>query len=64
MTLHTRKLKKVIGNYITTFKNLKYEFICQNEKTILNIEFQKFNLRLNIFVVHWTEKSGLSNPCR
>ena len=35
-------------NCLTKLSNLKSGFICQHKKTILKIEFQKFNLRLSI----------------
>ena len=58
----TQEKKKNPENYFTTYKTLKSRFICQHRKTILKIEFQKFNLRLSVFAVCWTEKSAGNNP--
>ena len=66
MFLWARKLKKKEGiedNYITTFNTLKSGSICQPKKTIMKIEFQTFNSRLNIFAVYQTQKSAWNNPC-
>lgn len=43
------KKKREVNNYILLFKA---GFICQHKKTVLEIEFQKFNSRLNIFAVY------------
>ena len=57
MFLWTRKLKKkkrTEENYITAFNSLKSRFICQRKRTILKIDFQKFNLRHLFFAVYRT----------
>ena len=43
------KKKREVNNYILLFK---VGFICRHKKTVLEIEFQKFNSRLNIFAVY------------
>ena len=47
---------------LTSFNILKSGFVCQCTKTILKIEFQKFNLRLSIFAVYRNKRSAWNNP--
>ena len=57
MFLLPRKLKKIEKNeenYITSFDTSKSRVILQRKNNTLKIEFQKFNLRLNIFAVYRT----------
>ena len=56
MFLGARKLKKkeqIEENYISKVNTLKTEFICERKKkTVFKIDFQKFNLKLGIFVIY------------
>ena len=57
MFLLPRKLKKKEKNeenYITSFDTSKSRVIFQRKNNTLKIEFQKFNLRLNIYAVYRT----------
>ena len=52
----TQEKERNRRNYMTTFIILQNLFFFPGKKTILKIEFQKFNLRLSIFVLYWTLK--------
>ena len=49
-----KKMERAEENYITSLSTLKSRFICQRKKTMLEVEFQEFSLRLIVFVVYWT----------